>query len=372
MVGSTDEDSDPAVDEPGSLDIGSRRFEVRRRLGRGGMGDVYEAFDRETGWTVALKTLRDLDGESLYRFKKEFRALADLAHVNLVRYGELHCENEQWFFTMELVDGVDFHRYVRTDAASFAQLPNSVWTTETLLAKPRSQPSCGSDNATVDVSPAFDEARLRASLAQLALAIDSVHAAGRVHRDIKPSNVLVCADGRVVLLDFGLVDDAEGVQAKGRLSGTPRYMAPEQVRGESVGPETDWYAFGVLLFRALTGIEPFLGTNDDVLANKCRLAAPRVRSIVTGAPADLELLCQDLLERERWQRPSGGEILRRLGVADRRVVDGRLDAEDTWPFVGRSAELAELERGFAESVAGATVPVLVSGEPGIGKSELVR
>src|SRR5690606_24031706 len=107
-----------------------------------------------------------------------------------------------------------------------------------------------------DAAPVFDEVRLRASLAQLALAIDTVHASGRVHKDIKPSNVLVCDDGRVVLLDFGLVDHTETVHAQGRIAGTPRYMAPEQVRGEPLGPEADWYAFGVLLFRALTGVEP--------------------------------------------------------------------------------------------------------------------
>lgn len=381
--------------ETDSLDIGSRRFEVRRRLGSGGMGDVYEAFDRETGWTVALKTLRRLDGESLYRFKKEFRALADLAHGNLVRYGELHCENEQWFFTMELVDGVEFDRYVRTDAAAvLASLRPCVLelTTKTLAAKPSLAPSAGdSANETVlekprsqassdthralderDASAAFDEARLRASLAQLALAIDTVHASGRVHKDIKPSNALVCDDGRVVLLDFGLADHAEAEHVPGRIAGTPRYMAPEQVRGEPLGPEADWYAFGVLLFRALTGIEPFRGTNDEIFAAKCRYDAPHVHTVVTGVPADLELLCHDLLQRERWQRPSGGEILRRLGVADRRVLDGRLDAEDKGPFVGRIAELAELEQALDESATGATVPVLVRGEPGIGKSELVR
>lgn len=399
MVGTGEGDAEAGIDEHGSLDLGSRRFEIRRRLGSGGMGDVYEAFDRETGWTVALKTLRRLDGESLYRFKKEFRALADLAHVNLVRYGELHCENDQWFFTMELVDGVELDRYVRTDAA-LAQLPELAAadvTTRTVAAKPRAEPS-RRDETTETVaakrpppqtsqtsgavhhtavpdgaaSPAFDEARLRASLGQLALAIDTVHASGRVHKDIKPSNVLVCEDGRVVLLDFGLVDHARAVHVQGRIAGTPRYMAPEQVRGEPVGPEADWYAFGVLLFRALTGVEPFRGTHEEVFAAKCRYDPPHVHSLVTGVPADLERLCHDLLQRDRWQRPSGGEILRRLGVADRRVVDGRLDAEDKGPFVGRVAELAELERAFASSTAGATVPVLVRGEPGIGKSELVR
>ena len=99
--------------EPDSLDINSRRFEVRRRLGSGGMGDVYEAFDRETGWTVALKTLRRLDGESLYRFKNEFRALADVNHPNLVTLYELLNLGEEWVFTMEFVEGVHYLAYVR-------------------------------------------------------------------------------------------------------------------------------------------------------------------------------------------------------------------------------------------------------------------
>jgi predicted ATPase len=366
---------DAEIGDLGLLDGGSRRFEVRRLLGRGGMGDVFEAFDRETGWTVALKTLRNLDGESLYRFKKEFRALADLAHPNLVRYGELHCEGDQWFFTMELVEGVDFHRYVRTDAAPPAAPHSSPFDepTRTVTQTP-SGASTESGASAVDrvASPSFDEARLRASLGQLALAIDAVHASGRVHQDIKPSNAQVRPDGRVVLMDFGLVDRADAVQAGGRRAGTPRYMAPEQVRGERLGPEADWYAFGVLLFQALTGIPPFRGTIDEIVTAKCRVDAPRAHSLVAGVPADLDLLCHDLLRREPWQRPSGGEILRRLGVADRRVIEGRVDADEAAPFVGRVHELAELERAFAESAAGATVAVLVQGEPGIGKSELVR
>ena len=92
---------------------GTDRFEVRRLIGTGTYGRVYEALDRERGSVVALKVLRYLTAEALYRFKNEFRALAEVSHPNLVSLYELIEDKGQWFFTMELVDGVDFLTYVR-------------------------------------------------------------------------------------------------------------------------------------------------------------------------------------------------------------------------------------------------------------------
>src|SRR5262252_8878899 len=135
----------------GNIDFkGTARFEVRRRLGAGGMGVVYEAYDRERKAAVALKTLRALDEHSLYRFKNEFRALADLRHPNLVRLGELYCEADQWFFTMELIPGVPFLKYVWTRPPPGLATPEA----DTLRSKDFGRKG----------GRRFDEAKLRAAL----------------------------------------------------------------------------------------------------------------------------------------------------------------------------------------------------------------
>src|SRR5688572_2521862 len=96
---------------------GTARFSLRRTLGEGGMGVVYEAWDQERGMAVALKTLRHLDGQSLFRLKTEFRTLADVEHRNLVRLGELMHDGGHWFFTMELVDGKTFREWLSSEPA---------------------------------------------------------------------------------------------------------------------------------------------------------------------------------------------------------------------------------------------------------------
>jgi hypothetical protein len=346
---------------------GTSRFEVRRRLGAGGMGVVYEAFDHERRTAVALKTLRRLDAQGIYRFKNEFRALADLEHQNLIRLHELHCEEGLWFFTMELVDGTSFRAYVRPGEDE-TDRPSA----DTLIDSP--VPCSAAD--TEEVRPGFDERRLRAALAQLARGAAALHSAGKIHRDIKPSNVLVTPGGRAVLLDFGLVTDAVARDSGTDVNvvGTALYMAPEQAAAKPVTPAADWYAVGCVLYEALTGRTPFAGTAIDVLLDKQRFEPPPPRQLLPDVPRDLDALCVDLLRFDARARPSGAQVLSRLGVRDGSAPEApaAVSFTQTAPFIGREQELASLRQAFDETRAGRAVALFAHGESGIGKSALVR
>jgi hypothetical protein len=320
--------------EPGSK-LWDGRFEITRRLGAGGMGVVYEARDRERSERVALKTLARMSPTNIYRLKHEFRALAEVAHESLVVLHELFADDQHCMFTMELVEGEPFDRYVRT------------------------QPD------------ALDEPRLRGALAQLARGVAAIHAAGKLHRDLKPSNVLVTAEGRVVILDFGLVAAQHGSDGRDddRGSGTPAYMAPEQCSHEPATAASDWYAVGVMLFEALTGRLPFEDATKVLMRRKQSEPAPAARARTTteaALPADLEALCDALLAREPSARPSGEAVIEALRVEAARPS---LDPQRGGVLVGRRRELAVLRAALARSRERA-VMVCLAGESGIGKSAL--
>jgi len=259
--------------------IGTERFILRRRLGAGGMGVVYEAHDREMDKVVALKTLTRAEAAHIYRFKREFRTLADVSHPNLASLYELMSDGRHWFFTMELVNGVTFIQYVRPESND--ELNDAA---DNTLLGPRPRPAANADTEaeTVDFDssrliyksgemPPLDEAplldsfykldeeRLRSALRQLAEGVNRLHEVGKLHRDIKPSNVLVTEDGRVVILDFGLVEDIQPELHETLLAGTPDYMSPEQGAQMAISKASDWYSVGVILYQALTERLPFKG-----------------------------------------------------------------------------------------------------------------
>ena len=175
---------------------GTPRFQVLRRLGQGGAGVVYEAYDREHGVRVALKVLRRLEPNALLRFKNEFRALEDVLHPNLAQLGELFEAHGVWFFTMEFIEGTNLLAYVRrgTDTSDVEitrvdQKARRVEPSEPVMRAARTASSPRLEG------PSYDEAKLRSCLVQLARGLAALHAAGKIHRDIKPSNILVTAGG---------------------------------------------------------------------------------------------------------------------------------------------------------------------------------
>jgi tetratricopeptide (TPR) repeat protein len=339
---------------------------------------VYEAFDRQRHLPVALKTLRHVDADALYRFKQEFRSLTDVAHPNLVTLYELLSEGDEWFFTMELVHGVPFNEYVRWNTTIAPARPteavgDAVTHTVRIPAGGLSPQAA----THLPIGGILDVARLRQALAQVAEAVCAIHEAGILHRDIKPSNVLITSEGRAVLLDFGLVSEVRPASAvrESRIAGTPAYMSPEQISGRVAAAATDWYSFGVMLYEALVGELPFKSDDPDVFtdARHHHLRPPIDRD--SSVPADLSELCVDLLMDDPDARPSGAEILRRVSgaappgrVAASIVPPGRTDT----PFIGREPQLAALRAALDDSRAGKTVIAFVRGRSGMGKTALVQ
>jgi serine/threonine protein kinase/tetratricopeptide (TPR) repeat protein len=376
------------VVKPAREFVGTDRFALLRRLGTGGMGVVYEARDRKTDRIVALKTLTRAEAAHIYRFKREFRTLADVSHPNLVTLYELMSAGNDWFFTMELVQGVTFINYVRPDplATPATDVDN------TLPVRREYEPKSADSEADTEIfdssrisldedDPGFhedeslvaklplDENRLRFALRQLAEGVNRLHELGKLHRDIKPSNVLVTEEGRVVILDFGLVEDINPELHETLLAGTPDYMSPEQGAQTAISKASDWYSVGVILYQALTGRLPFRGKFFEVMLRKQSRDPIQPREINPNLPRDLNDLCMRLLRRDPDARPGGREILRALGVR-RAPSTLRLVSESS--FLGRERQVAELHDAFRATRDGQTVMAYIHGNSGMGKSTLVR
>ncbi|MBP2350403.1 serine/threonine-protein kinase [Kribbella aluminosa] len=239
-------------------------------LGRGGAGEVWQAEDTVLDRQVAVKLLRSLDGDpmdAVQRFRAEAQSAARLTHPNVVATYDVGTEGDRVFLVMELVQGPDLAKLMRTSGLPPAELVESIAT-------------------------------------QGARALDAAHEAGIVHRDVKPGNLLLAPDGTLKMTDFGIAKRAGNeTTGLGVLLGTASYVSPEQVRGEPATPASDWYSFGCVLHELLTGTPPFTGPTADVVMRQ-HLDTPPPPVTRTDVPAQLAGLVTHLLAKNPAQRPS--------------------------------------------------------------------
>ena len=261
-------------------------YRLLRPLGRGGMGVVHLAEDVELGRQVAIKLLlerREARPADAARFRREARAAASLDHPNIGTVYEAGEHEGARFLVMAYYDGT-----------TLAQL----------LARAPERRLPGVDAAAIT--------------GQLAAALAAAHAAGIVHRDLKPETVMVLADGRVKLLDFGLARwvDTPAITEEGIAIGTAAYMAPEQLRGERTGPAADLWALGVVVYEMLAGRRPFGGEQQGMVHAILHEEPAPLREARPDAPAALERIVAHCLVKqpgERW--PAAGDVLAELQAA---------------------------------------------------------
>jgi eukaryotic-like serine/threonine-protein kinase len=353
-------------------------YTIRSLLGAGGMGEVYEAVDPARNLRVALKVLQRLSSDSILRFKQEFRTLAGVAHPNLVLLYELVSDTDNWFFTMELVDGVDLLDYVwGADAGATSTTVVPAWGDRTTRSRPGNTPTTAATEAPAEdpqPTPA-DLVRVWRVFRQLADGLSAIHTQGKLHRDIKPSNVKVTPQGRVVVLDFGLIAEVRNTGSE--VIGTLDFMSPEQSAGQQLHEASDWYSFGVVLYLALTGRLPYEGSELDVSLRKHSHPPALPSRFVTGVPPALERLTMSLLAIDPAARPPTAQIRAVFATTDPMVATrtGGSPVSDLPPrslFIGRTREMRRLESAFEAVADGVSVVALVSGRSGIGKSALTN
>jgi hypothetical protein len=255
------------------LEIGAEihGYRIERLLGRGGMGEVYEATQLALGRRVAFKVLHTRLGQDedfRERFRREGRLQATLEHPNVVTVYEAGQLDEDLFLALRLVEGA---------------------TLKQLL-----------------VSGELDAGRALRILAPIADALDVAHRAGLVHRDVKPQNILVRDDDHPFLADFGLTrgPDQSGVTRTGEFIGTIDYISPEQVRGEPAGPASDVYALAGVLYECLTGMVPYARPSDAaVLYAHVNDEPPSGRAVRPDLPTALDAVIAAGMAKEPEDRP---------------------------------------------------------------------
>lgn len=320
------------------------RYEVVSRIARGGMATVYLAVDRRLDREVALKVMHPHLAEGtagadfVSRFRREARAAARLTHPGLVGVYDQGLDGDTSYLTMEYIDGTNLRRHL-------------------------------AERGSLTVGEALG------IVEQVLDALAAAHRAGLVHRDVKPENVLIAADGRVKLADFGLARAVTEVTATttGTVLGTVAYLAPELVTHGTSDARTDVYAVGVLLFEMLTSEQPFTGeTPIQVAFQHVHSDIPAPSDRVDWLPAEIDELVRALAARDPQDRPADaaaalGYLRRTRAALDDETLDRRADVEPTVILPAATdpgdEELEAGEDAVDEADTGATTRLDMS-EPG--------
>jgi ABC-type oligopeptide transport system substrate-binding subunit/tetratricopeptide (TPR) repeat protein len=322
----------------------NERYRLDAEIGRGGMGMVFQAHDTALERDVAVKVLSEASGlgtEGTARLLQEARAAAQVNHPNIVSVHDVGEADGLPFIVMELVEGESLHE----------RRPGTL-------------------------------ADVVAVAGQVCSALEHAHAHSVVHRDLKPENVLLARDGTAKLSDFGLARSvASRVTSEGTIVGSVFYLAPEVALGREFDGRADLYALGVMLYELTTGRLPFTA-DDPVAVISQHLHAPVFppRGRNPKIPAALDALIVRLLSKDPGDRPfSASEVLQILeepGILDKDAFPAEelsvLERIERGRMVGRERELQEARALWHKALAGQGQTLLISGEPGIGKTRLVR
>jgi len=248
------------------------KYRVLEEIGRGGMAVVYRALQESLDRIVAIKELDfsrvGSDPKALARFQLEARAAASLDHPSIVTIHDFWEKARKAYIAMEFVDGLELK-----EALCFL--------------------------GTVDPGTC-----VRISI-ELCRALSYAHERGIIHRDVKPGNVMLSVQGDVKLGDFGivLVTGAKDLTTTGQVIGTPAYMSPEQIRGEHLGPASDIFSLGVVMFEMVTGIKPFQGPSDVAVTHAIiHKRPPGIRRLAPGVPRKLARVIRKCLRKKSGRR----------------------------------------------------------------------
>jgi beta-lactam-binding protein with PASTA domain len=290
-----------------------RRYRITERIGSGGMADVYKAVDETLGRTVAVKVLHARfadDPEFVQRFRHEASAAANLSHPAIVNIYDYGVEAGTYYIVMELVRGTDLKAVVKQHGA-------------------------------------LDPINVAEYGAQICAALSVAHGYGIIHRDIKPQNIVLMPDGGIKVMDFGIARavDSDATQT-GSVLGTAQYVSPEQAQGRRLGPESDLYSLGVVLYELSTGKLPFEGDTPVSVALRHVNEEPvPPRSINPQIPPALEAVILKAMRKDPTSRYRSADEMRKdlLRVASGRAVAAtpRVDDTTVMPAVQRTERAAE-------------------------------